>query len=99
MRGLVRLFGTRVRVATNRRPPPVCNFLAFPQMAACNGRFGNGKSARSDRRTGIPVLLNTSFNDADEPIVSSPEHALATFLRTDLDARVLGPFLVTKRQA
>ena len=46
------------------------------------------------RRTGVPVLLNTSFNDADEPIVCSPEHAIATFLRTDLDALVLGPMLV-----
>ncbi len=50
------------------------------------------------RRVGFPILLNTSFNDADEPIVCSPEHALATFLRTDLDALVLGPFLTTKRK-
>ena len=49
-------------------------------------------------RTGIPVLLNTSFNDADEPIVCSPDHAIATFLRTDLDALALGPFLVTKHR-
>ncbi len=47
-------------------------------------------------RTGVPVLLNTSFNDADEPIVCSPDHAIATFLRTDLDALALGPFLVRK---
>jgi carbamoyltransferase len=48
------------------------------------------------RRSGVPVLLNTSFNDADEPIVCSPEHAVATFLQTNLDALVIGPFLVTK---
>lgn len=48
------------------------------------------------RRTGTPVLLNTSFNDADEPIVCSPAHAVASFLRMDLDALVLGPFIVTK---
>ena len=35
-------------------------------------------------KTGIPILLNTSAND-NEPVVSSPEHALNTFLRTDLD--------------
>ena len=51
------------------------------------------------RRTGVPVLLNTSFNDADEPIVCSPEHAIATFLRTDLDALVLGQMLATKRRS
>ena len=51
------------------------------------------------RRAGVPILLNTSFNDADEPIVCSPEHALATFLKTDLDALVLGPMLATKRRS
>jgi carbamoyltransferase len=45
---------------------------------------------------GVPVLLNTSFNDADEPIVGSPDNAIATFLKTDLDSLALGPFLVTK---
>ena len=35
-------------------------------------------------KTGIPILLNTSAND-NEPVVSSPEHALNTFLRTELD--------------
>lgn len=48
-------------------------------------------------RTGTPVLLNTSFNDADEPIVSSPRDAVRTFLATDLDALALGPYLARKR--
>jgi carbamoyltransferase len=52
--------------------------------------------SRVGARTGVPVLLNTSFNDADEPIVSSPADALRTFQRTDLDALVLGPFLVQR---
>ncbi|ABF39628.1 Carbamoyltransferase [Candidatus Koribacter versatilis Ellin345] len=47
--------------------------------------------------TGHPVLLNTSFNDADEPIVCSPADAVRTFLRTNLDAMALGPFLVERR--
>jgi carbamoyltransferase len=47
-------------------------------------------------RTGVPVLLNTSFNDADEPIVCSPQHAVRTFLRTDLDALVMGSYVVRK---
>lgn len=46
--------------------------------------------------TSVPILLNTSFNDADEPIVCSPTDAVRTFLRTDLDALVLGPYLVTR---
>lgn len=51
------------------------------------------------QRTGVPVLLNTSFNDADEPIVCSPVDAVRTFLRTDLDALVLGPYLAVRRSS
>lgn len=46
--------------------------------------------------TGVPALINTSFNLADEPIVETPADALRTFLRSNLDALVLGNFLVTK---
>ncbi|WOH80212.1 carbamoyltransferase [Bradyrhizobium sp. BEA-2-5] len=49
------------------------------------------------RKTGIPVLLNTSFNNNAEPIVDSVGDAIATFLTTDLDGLVVGPFLVKKR--
>jgi carbamoyltransferase len=45
--------------------------------------------------TGVPVVLNTSFND-NEPIVCRPEEALDCFLRTQMDALALGDFLVTK---
>lgn len=49
-------------------------------------------------RTGVPVLLNTSFND-DEPIVHRPEEAVACFLRTDMDRLVLGSYLVRRKGA
>lgn len=52
--------------------------------------------ATLDSRTGVPVILNTSFNLDDEPLVNSPEHALATFFRSGLDALVMGRFLVEK---
>jgi carbamoyltransferase len=45
--------------------------------------------------TGVPVVLNTSFND-NEPIVCKPEEALDCFLRTQMDALVLGDFLITR---
>jgi carbamoyltransferase len=45
--------------------------------------------------TGVPVVLNTSFND-NEPIVCRPEEALDCFLRTQMDALVLGEFLIRK---
>ena len=45
-------------------------------------------------RTGCPVLLNTSFNARDEPVVCTPQDALATFRRTGLDLLVLEDCLV-----
>lgn len=50
------------------------------------------------RITGIPVLLNTSFNRRGEPIVCAPDHALAMFLDTDMDYLVLHDTLVSKRR-
>ena len=44
--------------------------------------------------TGVPVILNTSFNDAGEPIVETPEDAIICFLKTKLDYLVLGNRLI-----
>ena len=51
------------------------------------------------RRSGIPVLLNTSFNVAGEPIVNRAIEGYSTFRRCGIDALVAGPILVTKRAA
>ncbi len=48
-----------------------------------------------ERRTGVPVLLNTSFNE-NEPIVLRPAEALDCFLRTRMDVIVLGQQVITK---
>ena len=48
-----------------------------------------------ESRTGIPVLLNTSFNE-NEPIVEHPSQAVDCFLRTKMDVLVLGPFFCRK---
>ena len=48
-------------------------------------------------RTGVPVLLNTSFNDRGEPIVETPVDAVDTFLATQIDALCLGDVLLEKR--
>src|SRR5262249_28444753 len=51
------------------------------------------------RRTGIPVLLNTSFNVAGEPMVNTVLEGYSTFRRCGIDALVAGPTIVTKRAA
>ena len=52
---------------------------------------------RFDELTGVPVVLNTSFNDKGEPIVETPEHAIRTFLNTDLDLLCIGNVIARKR--
>jgi carbamoyltransferase len=47
------------------------------------------------RKTGIPVILNTSFNE-NEPIVCTPEEAVDCFQRTRMDVLAIGPFMVVK---
>jgi carbamoyltransferase len=49
------------------------------------------------QRTDVPVLLNTSFNAAGEPIVCTPEDAVKTFLATGLDILVLGNYVVRRQ--
>ena len=49
-----------------------------------------------DRLTGVPVILNTSFNVRGEPIICTPEHALACYLGTGMDALAMGHFLLVK---
>jgi carbamoyltransferase len=52
---------------------------------------------RFGKATGVPVLLNTSFNLKGEPIVNTPAEALATFARSGMDVLVLGDCVVEKR--
>jgi carbamoyltransferase len=50
------------------------------------------------RRTGLPVILNTSFNE-NEPIVCTPEDAIDCFQRTRMDVLAIGSFLAVKPEA
>jgi carbamoyltransferase len=49
-----------------------------------------------DEKTGCGVIVNTSFNVRDEPIVCTPEDAFKCYMRTGMDALSLGPFLLEK---
>ena len=51
------------------------------------------------QRTGVPVLVNTSFNTRGEPIVCSPRDAIECFWTSPLDALVIGPFILEKSGA
>jgi carbamoyltransferase len=49
------------------------------------------------KKTGVPILLNTSFNE-NEPIVNHPEEALACFLRTNMDMLVMENIVVERKK-
>lgn len=49
------------------------------------------------QRTGVPVLINTSFNTRGEPVVCSPRDAVESFSSTPLDVLAIGPFIVEKQ--
>ena len=68
--------------------PQLVTRQTHPRLHALLGEFG--------RLSGVPVLVNTSFNDR-EPIVDTPAHALATFQRTEIDALVLEDRLLVKK--
>jgi carbamoyltransferase len=48
------------------------------------------------KQTGVPVIINTSFNVRGEPIVCTPEEAWHCFMRTQMDDLIIGPFLLDK---
>jgi carbamoyltransferase len=79
--------------------PGACHVDGTSRIQTINDR-DNPKLAELLRlftqRTGVPCLINTSFNIAGEPIVSSPADAVECFLKTEMDYLVLGRFLVTK---
>lgn len=52
-----------------------------------------------EQKTGIPVLLNTSFNDNGEPIVESPFDAVTSFFKMDIDLLAIGDFVVERRSS
>mgnify|MGYP001599703028 FL=1 len=63
-----------------------------------NGRYYD-LIAAFKKITGVPLVLNTSFNDAGEPIVETPAEAIACFLNTKMDFLVLEEYIVSKRQS
>lgn len=69
--------------------PQVVEFEDNPAFWELIDRFG--------ALTGVPVVLNTSFNNEFEPIVQTIQDALTCFLTTELDAMFVGSVVVTKR--
>jgi carbamoyltransferase len=63
--------------------------------AATNPRY-HALIAEFDRQTGVPLVLNTSFNE-HEPIVATPGEAIACYLKTRMDVLALGNWVLSRR--
>jgi carbamoyltransferase len=94
------LFVYGVREEQAARIPAACHedLTARVQTVAAdaNPRFHRVLEAFG-RITGVPVLINTSFNVRGEPVVCTPKDALDAFFSTPLDALVIGAFVLEKR--
>lgn len=64
--------------------------------ASTNPRFHTLLQAFA-KKTGCPILINTSFNLRGEPIVLSPEDAYCCFMRTEIDFLVIGDYVYNKK--
>lgn len=94
------LFAVQVREEKKREIPSAIHVDGSARVQTVgeqqNPRF-HRLISEFESLTGIPMVINTSFNDRGEPIVESPADALTAFKRMDLDALVLGDYLVLKK--
>lgn len=70
-----------------------------PRVVSAGTNPGHWVIEEYERLTGLPVILNTSFNVHEEPIVENPEDALRAFASSELDAVVMGGVVVSRDQA
>lgn len=78
---------------------PAVNHLGTGRLQTTRPEWNSRYNALVDKfgqATGVPVLMNTSFNLRGEPIVSSPADAMSTFTRSGLDILVLENFRIAK---
>jgi carbamoyltransferase len=90
------------RLAGTRSPIPACTHVDGSARVQTVDRHTNpvfhGLLVAFQRRTGCPVLLNTSFNRADEPIVCTPQDAFRTFLDAGLDTLAIEGVIVRRKE-
>ena len=93
---MVLVYKTRRTSATRSLPSTTSTTRAACRRSrsACSPRYYGLIKAFGDR-TGVPIVLNTSFNE-NEPIVMTPEHAVETFAKTKMDLLVLGNLVVRR---
>lgn len=96
------LFVHDVLPERSREVPAICHVDGTARVqtvdAASNPLY-HALLVEFERLTGVPILVNTSFNTRGEPIVCSPRDAIECFWSSPLDALAIGPFLLEKEAA
>ncbi len=93
------LFTHQVRPAWRQRIPAVVHVDGTARIQTINPTrdpLVAGVLAAFERRTGVPVVVNTSLNTAGRPMVDDPRDALECFGSAPVDALAIGPFLVRR---
>ena len=96
------LFTHRVRPGWRARIPAVVHVDGTARIQTVDAREEPrvaGLLRAFERRTGLPVVVNTSLNTAGRPMVDDPRDALECFGAAPVDALALGPFLVRRWRA
>jgi len=91
-------FMSRIVPVTSNKVPGITHIDNTARVQTVNKEFNerfHGLLSKFYDKTGIPMLLNTSFN-CQEPIVETPREALATFAKTGLDILVINNYIIWK---
>lgn len=93
------LYAPRVRLGMEACVPAVTHVDGTSRVQTVSARHNpllHRLLKEFEALSGVPVMINTSFNVRGEPIVCTPEDAVNCFLRTDIDYLAIGDFLVEK---
>ena len=93
------LFATTVKEQYKNQIPSVVHVddtARIQSISKATDSFMHKLLLRFEKLSGVPVLLNTSFNVANEPIVESPMDAVTTFLKTEIDYLIIENYIITK---
>ncbi|MDP1965605.1 MAG: carbamoyltransferase N-terminal domain-containing protein [Reyranella sp.] len=93
------LYAPRVRSGMEARVPAAIHVDGTSRVQTVSSRHNpllHRLLKEFEALSGVPVMINTSFNVKGEPIVCTPEDAVKCFLRTDIDYLAIGDFLVEK---
>jgi carbamoyltransferase len=89
----------KVKEKMQQKAPAIVHVdgTARPQMVTKENEKYHALLTAFYKKTGVPLVCNTSFNEKSVPVVNTPENALDCFLRRDIDMLIIENFVIQKR--